>query len=145
MTRSQKAKDRPRINPSGLSGSPDPSRRNGYPFLTRGAAALSPAAWLEIRRGLKLSQREVELIQSIFDDKIEFAIGVDLGISVNTVRTELRRLRRKLKASDRVTLVLLVLEEFLRQTASEETSLPAICRNHSSGCCPLLAVFVRGR
>ena len=111
--------------------------RNGYPYLSRGAAALSAQAWQQLRCALKLSPRELQIILGIFDDKLEFTIATDLGISVNTIHTESRRLRVKLGAADRVSMVLCVLEEFLRLTASDETTLPSICRNHSAGRCPL--------
>ena len=111
--------------------------RRPFPCLTRGAAALDAAAWREIRRGLKLSNRELQIIQGIFDDKLEYTIASELGVTVNTIRTELRRLRRKLKTGNRVTVLLCVLEEFLRQTASDQTALPAICRHRAAGRCPL--------
>ena len=112
----------------------------GFPVISHGAVALDAEAWREIRCGLRLSTRELQIIQGIFDDKLEYSLAVELGISVNTVRTHFRRLRLKLKAGDRVTVVLRVLEEFLRQTASDQTRLPAICRNHAGGRCP----FQRG-
>ena len=135
-----RAVGRPIANPVLHSSNGD--RRNGYPFLSHGAAAFTCAAWQEIRRGLKLSARELQIVQGIFDDKLEYTIAAELGISINTVRTELRRLRRKLNAADRVSLILRVMEEFLRQTTSEKTTLPAICRDHSAGRCPLLRAVV---
>jgi DNA-binding CsgD family transcriptional regulator len=117
---------------------PDHGHCDGYPCLSRGAAAFSHHTWQEIRGGLKLSPRELQIVQGIFDDKLEYSIATELGISVNTVRTELRRLRHKLNTADRVTLVLCVMEEFLRQTTSAKTTLPAICRDHSAGNCPLM-------
>ena len=116
---------------------PNRRQRNGYPCLSAGAAAFSCVAWQAIRRGLKLSARELQIVQGIFDDKLEFTIAAEQGVSINTVRTELRRLRRKLNAADRVSLVLRVVEEFLRQTTSDKSTLPAICRDHSNGSCPL--------
>ena len=113
--------------------------RNGYPCLTRGATAFSHQAWQEIRAGLKLSARELQIVQGIFDDKLEYSIATELGTSVNTIRTQLRRLRRKLNAADRVSLVLRVIEEFLRQTASGKNRLPSICGRRSIGNCPYSA------
>jgi len=110
-----------------------------YPCLSRGAGSLNARAWHEIRHGLKLSPRELQIVQGIFDNKIEYTISAELGISINTLRTELRRLRRKLNVADRVSLVLRVVEEFLQQTASGSTTLPAICRDYSNGQCPLIA------
>ena len=119
---------------------PAADRCGDYPCLSRGAGSLSAHAWHEIRHGLKLSPRELQIVQGIFDNKTEYSISAEFGISVNTLRTELRRLRRKLKVADRVSLVLHVMEEFLQQTASGSTMLPAICPIHSSGQCPLMPV-----
>lgn len=117
-------------------GSGAPSR-NGFPCLSQGASAFTTEAWLEIKQGLKLTRRELQIVHGIFDDKLEYTIAAELGISINTVRTELRRLRHKLNAADRVGVVLRVVEEFFRQTTSERTSLPAICRNLAGGRCRL--------
>ena len=138
MERKQKirAVGKPKAAPILLSSNGD--HCNGYPLLSHGAAAFTCAAWQEIRRGLKLSARELQIVQGIFDDKLEFTIAAEQHVSINTVRTELRRLRHKLNAANRVNLVLCVVEEFLRQTCSDKTTLPSICRGDASGRCPLL-------
>lgn len=110
-----------------------------YPCLSNGAVAFSSQTWRDIQRGLKLSGRELQIVQGIFDNKLEYTIASDLGISVNTIRTELRRLRRKLNAADRVSLVLRVLEEFLRQTATNRPTPPAIRGHLSTGTSPRLS------
>ena len=115
--------------------------RNGYPFLSRGSAAFEVQAWKLIQKSLKLSPRELQIIHGVFDDKLEFGIAAELGISVNTIHTETRRLRVKLNAPDRVSLVLRIMEEFLRLTVSDETTLPSICRNAANGRCPLAQVL----
>jgi DNA-binding NarL/FixJ family response regulator len=111
--------------------------RNGYPFLSRGSAAFDAKTWGLIQKSLQLSPRELDIVQGVFDDKLETAIAAELGVSAHTVHTETGRLRRKLNAHDRVSLVLLIMEEFLKLTASDETDLPSICRNHAAGRCPL--------
>jgi DNA-binding CsgD family transcriptional regulator len=138
MKRKVKLKHAGMANMSAACNASDRNHYNGYPILTRGAAAFSFEAWQSIRRGLKLSAREFQIMHGIFDNKLECAIAAELGISINTVRTELRRLRRKLSSANRVSLVLSVVEEFLRQTCSDKTTLPSICRDHASGRCPLL-------
>jgi DNA-binding NarL/FixJ family response regulator len=112
-------------------------RNNGYPELTHGASAFDADEWKGIRRGLKLSPRELQIVQRIFDDKLESAIAAELGISFHTARTELRRLRQKLKTANRMMLVLKIVEEFLRQTAFDKTALHPICPEYSNGHCPL--------
>jgi DNA-binding NarL/FixJ family response regulator len=97
-----------------------------YPCLSNGAVAFSSQTWREIQRGLKLSAREIQIVQGIFDNKLEYTIANELGVSVNTIRTELRRLRHKLNAADRVSVVLRVIEEFLRQTAAPPGAPPSI-------------------
>jgi DNA-binding CsgD family transcriptional regulator len=123
---------------AGVPPFPDRDHCNGYPRLSRGAMAFSHLAWKEIQIGLKLSGRELQIVQGIFDNKLEYSIAAELGISINTVRTELRRLRRKLNAADRVSLVLCVVEEFFRQRALAKSQLPALCHRQSTGNCPLL-------
>lgn len=111
--------------------------RGAYPFLSHGSAAFDARVWRLIQKSLKLSPRELQIIHGIFDDKLELAIAGELGVSVNTIHTETRRLRVKLKSPDRVSLVLRITEEFLRLTVSDETTLPAICRNSANSRCPL--------
>jgi len=111
--------------------------RNGYPFLSQGSAAFDIHAWRLISESLKLSPRELQIIHGVFDDKLESTIAGELGVSINTIHTETRRLRAKLDTPDRVSLVLRITEEFLRLTVSDETTLPSICRNSTNGRCPL--------
>jgi DNA-binding NarL/FixJ family response regulator len=66
-----------------------------------------------IANSLRISDRELEIIQGIFDDRKEFAIADELKISMHTVHTHLERLYRKLGVSSRVALVLYILSEYL--------------------------------
>jgi DNA-binding CsgD family transcriptional regulator len=66
-----------------------------------------------IGNSLRISDRELQIIQRIFDDRKEFAIADDLTISVHTVHTHLERVYRKLGVSSRVGLVLSILSEYL--------------------------------
>jgi DNA-binding NarL/FixJ family response regulator len=83
------------------------------PILHRDRSILPSDAWKTIAQSLHLSNRELQIIQGIFDDRKEFAIAGDLNISVHTVHTHLERLYRKLGVSSRVTLVLYILSEYL--------------------------------
>jgi DNA-binding NarL/FixJ family response regulator len=87
------------------------------PILRRGRSILPYDAWGAIANSLRISDRELQIIQGIFDDRKEFAIADELTISVHTVHTHLERLYRKLGVSSRVELVLCILSEYL-------TSLP---------------------
>jgi DNA-binding CsgD family transcriptional regulator len=70
-------------------------------------------AWEVIANSLRISNRELQIIQEIFDDRKEFAIADDLTISVHTVHTHLGRLYRKLGVSTRAGLILCILSEYL--------------------------------
>ena len=98
---------------------------------------LSDTAWREIARSLRLSGRELEILRAIFDDRTESTIARELGISPCTIHTYCERLYRKLNVTDRVRLVLRIMEEFLVLTASPRSVLPSICANRAAGRCPL--------
>ena len=102
-----------------------------------GAAMLSDLAWREIARSLRLSGREVQIVRAMFDDRTELAMATDLGITRRTVHTHFERLHRKLAATDRLQLVLRIVDEFLMLTISPEHNLPSICANKAAGRCPL--------
>ncbi len=99
---------------------------------------LSDQAWGEIARSLTLSARELQIVRRVFDDRTEFAIAADLGISPHTVHTHIERLHHKLAVTDRVELVLRVMQEFVALTLAPATVLPSICANRAAGRCPLL-------
>jgi DNA-binding CsgD family transcriptional regulator len=82
-------------------------------MLRRDRSILPYDAWKVIANSLHISDRELQIIQEVFDDRKEFAIADDLSISVHTVHTHLERLYRKLGVSSRVTLVLYILSEYL--------------------------------
>ena len=82
-------------------------------ILRRDRSILSPNAWRRIANSLRISDRELQIIQEIFDDRKESAIAGDLAISVHTVHTHLERLYRKLGVSTRVGLILYILAEYL--------------------------------
>lgn len=78
-----------------------------------GRLVFSEDIWRDLARALKLSQRESEILQAVFDDHKESLIANNLGISSHTVHTHLERLYRKLGVSSRVTLVSRVFIEYL--------------------------------
>jgi DNA-binding CsgD family transcriptional regulator len=82
------------------------------PILHRDRSILSSNAWRRIANSLHISDRELQIIQEIFDDRKESAIADDLMISVHTVHTHLERLYRKLGVSTRVGLVVCILSEY---------------------------------
>jgi ATP/maltotriose-dependent transcriptional regulator MalT len=104
---------------------------------TSGAAMFSNQAWEEIARNLKLSARELQIVRGVFDDRTEFTIASDLSVSPHTIHTYCERLYHKLAVTDRVRLILRVVDEFLLLTSTPETVLPPICANRVAGRCPL--------
>jgi len=97
----------------------------------------SEEAWNAIGQSLNFSGRELQIVRAIFDDRTEFAIASELNISPHTVHTHVERLHHKLRVTDRVQLVLRVMDEFLNLTLSRQTNLPPICASWEVGQCPL--------
>ena len=83
------------------------------PVIRRDRFILSYDAWKVIAKSLRISDRELQIIQGIFDDRKEFAIADELKISMHTVHTHLERLYRKLGVSSRAGLILCILSEYL--------------------------------
>ncbi len=102
----------------------------------RGASLLNEHAWLEIARTLGLTQRELQIVQGVFDNLPKAGIAERLGISVHTVHTHLNRLFKKLTVNTRTDLVLRIVEQLISLTISETGVLPPICpRHHTGDCC----------
>ena len=97
----------------------------------------SDQAWEEISRSLRLSGQELRIVRGVFDDRTESAIAGLLRVSPHTVHTHRERLYRKLGVSDRVKLVLRVMEEYVILTLSQGSTLPPLCANFASDRCPL--------
>ena len=97
----------------------------------------STAAWAQIASNLRLSGQEIRIVHGMFDDQTESAIADELKVSPHTVHTHCERLYRKLGVTDRVKLILRVVDEFLMLTSAPGGALPPICSNRAAGCCPL--------
>ena len=63
------------------------------------------STWNALEAALRLSPREVEIAQAVFDDQPEGVIAEELGLSVHTVHSYLKRLYQKLGARSRVDVV----------------------------------------
>src|SRR5438046_2895378 len=113
--------------PAGPAGSKRP--------ISAGSAILSDRVWSEIARSLRFTTRELQIVRGVFDDRTEFAIAADLGISPHTVHTHLERLRHKLAVVDRTSLVLQVVKEFLKLTDAPGSMLPPLCGWRAAGLC----------
>ena len=78
-----------------------PVNKNGELF--------SDGDWARAQQYLELSPRQTEIVRHILQGKSDKQIAVDLGISLATVRTHLRRLFAKHNLNDRLELTLLML------------------------------------
>ena len=116
-----------------------PAARTGRGAKARdsGAGVFGRQAWASITRSLDLSSRERQLVRGVFDDDTEFSIASALGISSHTVHTHSERLHHKLRVANRAQLILRVVKEFLKLTASPGSRLPPVCPCHADARCPL--------
>jgi DNA-binding CsgD family transcriptional regulator len=74
---------------------------------------LPPCIWERLRLALCLSGRELEILRGVMEDRSERGIGVQLGVSPNTVHTHLVRLYQKLGVNSRTGLVVRVFAEYV--------------------------------
>ena len=103
----------------------------------RGASLLTDHAWHEIARTLGITQREMQIVQSVFDNQHETEIAKCFKISPHTVHMHLNRLFRKLTVTSRTELVLRIVEQMVKLTLSEIAVLPTISPRHPTGKCCL--------
>ncbi len=78
----------------------------------------SPTEWSVIESRFELSGRELEIVQSIFDDHTEQRIARRLQISRHTVHTYFERVFRKLGVRSRTQLVVRIVHENRREAQS---------------------------
>jgi DNA-binding NarL/FixJ family response regulator len=76
---------------------------------------LCDAEWKIVAQRLRLSPRELQIVQQIMVDKKECAIASQLCISVHTVHTHLKRIYWKLNVRSRVELVIRIFQEYVAQ------------------------------
>jgi DNA-binding NarL/FixJ family response regulator len=95
------------------SSTTSPIRTVAQPYC--GRAILSSDQWDSIADMLKLSKREAQILQGLFDDETEAAIALELGISAHTVHTYLERLYRKLGVASRSAAIVRVFGEYIRR------------------------------
>jgi DNA-binding CsgD family transcriptional regulator len=91
-----------------------------------GQALLPPSGWLYLRTALRLSDRELQIVQRVFDDQKEDLIAAELGISPHTVRTYFQRLYAKLSVASRAQLVVRVMAAYLAAAQPPEPFPPSL-------------------
>jgi DNA-binding NarL/FixJ family response regulator len=78
-----------------------------------GTCPMDPARWSAVKVALRLTDRELEIVQALFDGQKEEDIARTLSISRYTVHTHLGRLYRKLQVDCCTGLLLRVFRECL--------------------------------
>jgi len=94
-------------------------------------------AWQRLAIRLQLTERELQIVWGVSQDRNDSAIACSLGVSPNTVHTHLNRLYAKLGVCNRMELMLLLFGTFLCLTGQPGSGLPPICGHLSAGFCPL--------
>ena len=77
-------------------------------------------AWLHLRGSLRLSDREAQIVQGIFEDEEQESIAKALGISPDLVYRTIQRIYIKLHIGSRAELVVRVMSEYLAFVADQE-------------------------
>ncbi len=77
------------------------------------AFPISEELWGRVAKSLRLTPREKDVIQGIFDNGTEAGIAKQLHLSTHTVHAHFDRLYRKLQVSNRTALTLRVFTEIL--------------------------------
>ena len=81
---------------------------------------IKDSRWREIKRILRISPRESEIIRYIMTGEDEALIASRLGISTHTVHTHLERLYIKLKVNSRSQLIVRIFAEYVSLEASHD-------------------------
>jgi DNA-binding CsgD family transcriptional regulator len=84
-----------------------------------GSSVLSYEAWLYLRNALRLSTRELRIVQCVFDDQAQDQIVSALFISPEVVYRTLQRIYIKLHIGSRQELVVRVMSEYLAFVADQ--------------------------
>src|ERR1700730_12848296 len=91
-----------------------PIRDNYFAPGSSGRSLFPSEVWTHLCTALQLSQREMQIVQCVFDDQKEETIAFELGISPHTVNTYFQRLYSKLHVSSRTQLILRIMAEYLK-------------------------------
>lgn len=124
------------MNPSQSPGAPPVKSGWDSRRKLRGASIFTDHAWHEIARTLCITNRELQIIQAVFDNQHEADIAKRFKISPHTVHMHMNRLFKKLTVTSRTEMVLRIVEQMVALTLSETAVLPPICpRHHADQCC----------
>jgi DNA-binding CsgD family transcriptional regulator len=82
-------------------------------YSTGSGSVISEAEWPRLQTALRLSERELQIVRQVLEDRKEESIAYELGISPHTVNTYLQRLYAKLRVASRAQLIVRVLSEHI--------------------------------
>jgi DNA-binding CsgD family transcriptional regulator len=91
------------------------------------------STWPVLGTALRLSPREMQIVQGVFEDRKEQSIAYELGISPHTVNTYFQRLYAKLRVSSRPQLIVRVVAEYLTMSCGQATDEDSTWRNAQAG------------
>jgi DNA-binding CsgD family transcriptional regulator len=83
------------------------------------SSAIDDDAWLHLGCSLRLSERELRIVQGIFDDQEQESIAAALGISADVVYRTVQRIYTKLRVGSRAELIVRVMVEYLAFVADQ--------------------------
>jgi DNA-binding CsgD family transcriptional regulator len=89
---------------------------------TLGSSLLPCDVWSRLRDSLRLSDRELQIVQGIFEDQKQESIAFSLGISPHSVNTYIQRIYSKLRIGSRPQLIVRVMSEYLAFVAQSVDS-----------------------
>ncbi len=92
---------------------PNPRARASKPRVGLDRSLFRRGDWVRLGRSLHLSKRELQIVQSVFDDHKETVIAENLGLSPHTINTYFQRLYQKLHVGGRSQLLVRVFAEYL--------------------------------
>jgi DNA-binding CsgD family transcriptional regulator len=97
-----------------------PAGSSSTPFRPPLGSALLPLdVWSRLRESLSLSDRELQIVQGIFEDQKQETIAYNLGISPHSVNTYIQRIYAKLRIGSRPQLIVRVVSEYLGLVAND--------------------------
>jgi DNA-binding CsgD family transcriptional regulator len=88
-----------------------------------GSSPLSPEAWLQLRGLLRLSDRELQIVQGIFAEQEQDSIALALGISPELVYRTTQRIYIKLHIGSRLELKSKVRSAYLTFASTQPEKL----------------------
>jgi len=123
------------MNPSQSPTAPPGNRGRAPRRKPQGSSLLSDHAWHETGHTLGLTQRQLQIVQSVFDNRYEPEIAERFKISPHTVHMHLNRIFKKLNVTSRTELVVRIVEQMVTLTLSDTAVLPPICPHYRNGDC----------